>query len=119
MACGELGHVRCGDGERRRKEGMRVREREEKGKKKRKEKKKGKKKGEKGENEKGEGVEGHTRENEKEREGGCKMQGVGTENCQGETLGFEVRWALGRFGLLSRALELLFSFFEINLAINF
>ena len=33
-------------------------------------------------------VEGRARENGKEGEGGCKMQGVGTENCQGETLGF-------------------------------
>ena len=25
------------------------------------------------------------------------MQGVGTENCQGKTLGFEVRWAWAGF----------------------
>ena len=36
----------------------------------------------------------------------------------GETLGLEVRWALGRFGLLSRALERLFFFLQISFAKN-
>ena len=41
-------------------------------------------------------VEGPLCEKQKTEKCGCKRQGVGKENCQGETLGFEVRWALGR-----------------------
>ena len=33
-------------------------------------------------------VEGQICKTKKRREGGCKVQGVGKENCQGETLGF-------------------------------
>ena len=57
-------------------------------------KEKGKRKEEKreGPKRKGEGpvreVEGPRKKKRRRGEGGCKVQGVGKQNCQGETLGF-------------------------------
>ena len=57
-------------------------------------------------------VEGLDRENAKRDEGGCKRQGVGKQNCQGETLGFEVGWAWAGWATLSLA-QIIFSFAKI------
>ena len=76
-------------------------ERKEKGKGEKGKRRERRKKEKRGKRKKGEEVEGPIREKQKTEEGGCKKAGVGKQNCQGklgQTLGFEVRWALGRLG---------------------
>ena len=58
-----------------------MREKEKEG---RKKKEREKEKEKKGEKKKKRGVEGRFRENRKRGEGGCKMQGVGTEEARGK-----------------------------------
>ena len=57
-----------------------------------------------GKREKGRGGRADLR-NRKREDGRLQEAGGGKQNCQGkpgQTLGFEVRWAFGRIGLLSR-----------------
>ena len=66
-------------------------------------------------------VEGLDHEKQKTEEGGCKMQGVGKQNSQGETLGFGVRWAWAGLGYSLAILKtfIIFFFCKIILANNF
>ena len=87
---GAVMEVRCGTGWGRRKHG---RDEEKKERKRRKEKGQGPEKKRKG---LGCKLEGLIHEKTETEEGGCKMPGGGKRSFPGETLGFEVRWALGR-----------------------
>ena len=84
--------MRAGPGKERTRdrEGERMREREKK-------KKKEREKRKKGEKERRKGVEGHVRENKKEGEGGCKVQGGRRKRARVGIRVLEARWAWARF----------------------
>ena len=70
--------------------------------------KKGRKKRKRGKKEKGQGWKDRSVKSRKRRRVAAKMQGVGKQNSQGETRGFEVRWVCAGVGLLSRSLKIIF-----------